>query len=205
MGAFQLKNTHPLRATARTFVRTRKPPPKRGGGEVLRGQVREWDSNGTVFGYNPKIPGHDAGAGSEKRSSGWVKADGKSSPMLTSSPSFSRERELWFLLSPCNSLPNPKGDSPQFSALVQLVPVIAALNQVSLPHCDRGVRSQRLLPGGHGSGSGAEPKQLATSGISSLFGLPGTGAELMDPRNPRGPSQDPNPRQTQTLVLGRGF
>jgi len=23
--------------------------------------VREWDSNGTVFGYNPKIPGHDAG------------------------------------------------------------------------------------------------------------------------------------------------
>jgi 2-methylcitrate dehydratase len=23
--------------------------------------VREWDSNGTVFGFNPKIPGHDAG------------------------------------------------------------------------------------------------------------------------------------------------
>ena len=23
--------------------------------------VREWDSNGTVFGYNPNIPGHDAG------------------------------------------------------------------------------------------------------------------------------------------------
>lgn len=23
--------------------------------------VREWDSNGTVFGYNPKIPGHNAG------------------------------------------------------------------------------------------------------------------------------------------------
>jgi len=23
--------------------------------------VREWDSNGTVFGYNPIIPGHDAG------------------------------------------------------------------------------------------------------------------------------------------------
>merc|ERR1719284_644863 len=23
--------------------------------------VREWDSNGTVFGYNPKIPGHQAG------------------------------------------------------------------------------------------------------------------------------------------------
>merc|ERR1719248_486109 len=23
--------------------------------------VREWDSNGTVFGYNPKIPGHTAG------------------------------------------------------------------------------------------------------------------------------------------------
>merc|ERR1740138_1467783 len=23
--------------------------------------VREWDSNGTVFGYNPSIPGHDAG------------------------------------------------------------------------------------------------------------------------------------------------
>jgi len=23
--------------------------------------VREWDSNGTVFGYNPHIPGHDAG------------------------------------------------------------------------------------------------------------------------------------------------
>lgn len=23
--------------------------------------VREWDSNGTVFGYNPAIPGHDAG------------------------------------------------------------------------------------------------------------------------------------------------
>jgi len=23
--------------------------------------VREWDSNGTVFGYNPSIPGHTAG------------------------------------------------------------------------------------------------------------------------------------------------
>ena len=23
--------------------------------------VREWDSNGTVFGYNPNIPGHTAG------------------------------------------------------------------------------------------------------------------------------------------------
>jgi 2-methylcitrate dehydratase len=23
--------------------------------------VREWDSNGTVFGYNPNIPGHQAG------------------------------------------------------------------------------------------------------------------------------------------------
>lgn len=23
--------------------------------------VREWDSNGTVFGYNPHMPGHDAG------------------------------------------------------------------------------------------------------------------------------------------------
>ena len=23
--------------------------------------VREWDSNGTVFGYNPKLKGHDAG------------------------------------------------------------------------------------------------------------------------------------------------
>jgi 2-methylcitrate dehydratase len=23
--------------------------------------VREWDSNGTVFGYNPSMPGHDAG------------------------------------------------------------------------------------------------------------------------------------------------
>ena len=23
--------------------------------------VREWDSNGTVFGYNSEIPGHDAG------------------------------------------------------------------------------------------------------------------------------------------------
>jgi 2-methylcitrate dehydratase len=23
--------------------------------------VREWDSNGTVFGFNPKIPGHNAG------------------------------------------------------------------------------------------------------------------------------------------------
>ena len=23
--------------------------------------VREWDSNGTVFGYNPSIKGHDAG------------------------------------------------------------------------------------------------------------------------------------------------
>lgn len=23
--------------------------------------VREWDSNGTVFGYNPKKEGHDAG------------------------------------------------------------------------------------------------------------------------------------------------
>lgn len=23
--------------------------------------VREWDSNGTVFGYNPQIPGHTAG------------------------------------------------------------------------------------------------------------------------------------------------
>merc|ERR1712217_751112 len=25
------------------------------------GAVREWDSNGTVFGYNPSIPGHSAG------------------------------------------------------------------------------------------------------------------------------------------------
>ena len=24
-------------------------------------EVREWDSNGTVFGFNPSIPGHDAG------------------------------------------------------------------------------------------------------------------------------------------------
>lgn len=23
--------------------------------------VREWDSNGTVFGYNPSVPGHTAG------------------------------------------------------------------------------------------------------------------------------------------------
>ena len=30
-------------------------------GEALAAKVREWDSNGTVFGFNPSIPGHDAG------------------------------------------------------------------------------------------------------------------------------------------------
>lgn len=29
--------------------------------EKLQAKVREWDSNGTVFGFNPSIPGHDAG------------------------------------------------------------------------------------------------------------------------------------------------
>jgi hypothetical protein len=30
-------------------------------------EVREWDSNGTVFGFNPSIPGHDAGGNFDMR------------------------------------------------------------------------------------------------------------------------------------------
>lgn len=135
--------------------------------------------------------------------------------MLTSSPSFSRERELWFLLPPCNSLPNRKGDSPQFSALVQLVPTIEALNPVSLFAHSPNLRAALWLTGEFGHNdfypvvmAAAQAQNQTTCNqrhFFTLFGLPGTGAELMEPRNPRGPSQDPNPRQTQTLVLGRGF
>ena len=75
-------------------------------------KVREWDSNGTVFGFNPSIPGHDAGH-TVSTCSSWL--------MLCGNVLF----VVFNLISACQFL-----------------------------HSRRGVRPQRLLSGGHGSGTG---------------------------------------------------